>query len=39
MHPRIKPLAALLPLIFTAQAEAETLQLASLDPIMGGVDK
>lgn len=34
MHPRIKPLAALLPLIFTAQAQAETLQVASLDPVM-----
>ncbi len=34
MHPRIKPLAALLPLIFTVQAQAETLQVASLDPVM-----
>ncbi|MDP3538375.1 MAG: TonB-dependent receptor [Azonexus sp.] len=34
MYPRLKPMAALLPLIFTVQAQAETLQVARLDPIM-----
>lgn len=34
MYPRIKPLAALLPFILTTPAQAETLQVASLDPVL-----
>ncbi|MBK7464917.1 MAG: TonB-dependent receptor [Betaproteobacteria bacterium] len=35
MNPRLKPLAALLPLIFVASSQAETpILIASLDPIM-----